>query len=518
MFPAKYIDPPTNNSGTQSAELEHPDVETQVDRHTGEAFLRLVETNEEAQELRAEMIRRLLIQKARLKTRTPSATYSYAYNKYPHVSAAPPPGCAERCKMCYESFLPEGKDYDACLDDAEAESKLGGLMADTQGKYSSIRETLEEFGNTVMRKWYQTRSSPSDVILTRSRQKLSVADRDSLLLEAILIAYGGDSWKDSKIQDGKVFTKRLTHKKLLLPWLQDASLKEDPATLLKLMHHRTTFTPSAFGNVDAQPIDYAMQHQDTVVEYNPHVVIMQGPRYGTLVDWEPIRFHRRDMSSFPRALLTIQAQNTLSSVLETVISLMRTKSNGVWHATGRARLDELVAARGSAGSKLIVQPTFAGSPFSAPPLFDLAEIVQSLRSRHRASEDELWLLQTDAAVAHDYISRVEGSMAAAPQLSGSPELATFENVNRMMLSVKRVEQWQYVLSEAECARSTVEADRSAQQQEGKALTKKYGRALAIFEWVLELQLDNLVHTVDVLITSSGAFSRFFGWKEVRKTF
>lgn len=298
----------------------------------------------------------------------------------------------------------------------------------------------------------------------------------------------------------------------LLPWLNADALSKDPATLLTLMHYRTALSTREFAEFDHQQIDYAFRMNMVEMEYNPHCVTMHGSNFGKLVNWDPAAFHRCDMTSFTRARLLFEAQATLSEILAAAISAMIDQTSGPWQETGRLKFDDVVENRPSLGG-LGEDMAFSGNPFSAPPLFDMNAMVESLQGRLRAAEDELWLLKTDPVVAHDHIARMEGSMTQKLIKPGSSITTEVNMVQRMMVAVESVEQWQYVLQEAERVRDTTTAAQ-ADVQRGRALPKDHADALAILEWVLKDHLVNLTSNVGLLMLSSGAFNKFVSWKEV----
>lgn len=336
--------------------------------------------------------------------------------------------------------------------------------------------------------------------------------REALLLKAKPNMYrqsGGYTREADKSRSHDIRHRDL----YLLPWLNVEVLARDHSLLPALMHYRTAFDPQKYANFDHQEIDYGFRLDMLALQYNPHCVTMHGHRFGKLAQWDTDAFHRSDMTSFPRALLTFEAQNTLSTFLANAISLLTVQSNGPWQESGRSKLEYLVGNSVLSPSTLIVDSTFSGAPFSPPPLFNIKSMVESLRSRLRAAEDDLWLLQTDAMVAHDHVSRMDGSMATVMPDNDSTDTKNVKLVRRMMLAVSMVEDWQYVLDEAELAQSTIVAGQAAVER-GRALPKNYADALVILEWTLEKHLSTLASNVGLLTLTSGAFNNFDGWQEV----
>ncbi|KJX94247.1 hypothetical protein TI39_contig4205g00028 [Zymoseptoria brevis] len=469
------------------AQLGRTPQEAEIDRQMLSAFGPDRTPNVDAMtKLRRRRSVRQMMDRDQISHSIPCPGYGYAYAKYPHQSSAPPPGCGKTCKMCSRSFLcglkMVGRSYLACLTDSAAQAKLDGLGS---GK----------FGNTILRRW----------------QKMSRPQREALLLKAKPNMYRQSSGYIREAD--KSWAHDIRHRDLyLLPWLNVEVLAKDASLLPALMHYRSSFSPCAFAEFDHQQIDYSFRLDMLALEYNSHCVTMQGQNFGKLVHWDTDAFHRADMTSFARALLTFDAQHTLSTFLANAITLMMNQSSGLWQESGQSKLHELVQNSVLSSSKLITVTTFSGTPFSAPPSFDIDSIVDALLGRLRAAEDDLWLLQTDAVVAHDHISRMNGSLVDTLPENGSPDTNDVRLVRRMMLAVSMVEDWQYVHDEAELAQATISAGR-CDVNLGQALPKAYDDALAILEWVLQKHLETLASNVGLLMISSGAFNKFVSWAE-----
>lgn len=299
----------------------------------------------------------------------------------------------------------------------------------------------------------------------------------------------------------------------LLPWLNVEALTKDTASLISLMDGRTARDPCAFAAFDYQQIDYGFRQDMLALEYNPHCVTFYGDRFGSMVHWNASAFHRGDMVSFPRALLALDAQHTLSKFLFDTIGLLCTQANGEWKPSGRLQLDDFVRKGSLATQRLIVQTTFSGTPSSAPPAFDIRGIVEALKGRLRVAVDELWLLQTDIFVAHNHLALLKGSVIVDAPPDGRSGSVDISLVQRMMLAVEMVEHWQYLLQEAEVAQKMIDAEQRFAKQ-GIALSRNYADALALFDWVLNQHLKSTSSKIGQLMLTSSKFNQNLFWKQV----
>ncbi|KAI0894764.1 hypothetical protein F4806DRAFT_503257 [Annulohypoxylon nitens] len=190
---------------------------------------------------------------------------------------------------------------------------------------------------------------------------------------------------------------------LLAPWLNVDTLKTNPEVLFALLHYRVAYQPQDWAAFDSCQLEKSWSLGSFDIDFCDKHVIMYGPRYGTLVDWEEAAAHRADILGFPRARLVIEAQalilRTLRSIFDKILDVA---DHSLPHQTHKWL--ELTA---NAGFKRIGEveywSPYTNQAFSAPPLFDPDHLISLINTRLEASGDHLWHLQCDPTYMRRYI-------------------------------------------------------------------------------------------------------------------
>ncbi|CZR54598.1 uncharacterized protein PAC_04482 [Phialocephala subalpina] len=99
---------------------------------------------------------------------------------------------------------------------------------------------------------------------------------------------------------------------------------------------------------------------------------MSGPKYGELTPRTGQAVHNEEAVGFPRIRLVLEAQDLLLEV-----EFRRSGQITLWSA-------------------------YTNQPFSAPPIFDIDEILSKAQARFNMVCDHLCLLQTDPDYLHRY--------------------------------------------------------------------------------------------------------------------
>ncbi|KAF7189785.1 hypothetical protein HII31_08892 [Pseudocercospora fuligena] len=421
----------------------------------------------------------------------PIGDEGYAYYGYPHDSVAPRPGCSDVCDHCSEQFraglMLVMFPYKKCLTDDEAREELKMLRASTEANLSYVRARLKDYGDAIMKRWLKRGSKKRESLLVKAMPDV-YRHKTSFVHEMIK---GLKSPED---------LKRCSRKVHLLPYLNIESLSENPNELLALLHYRTQSSAAQWAAFDSHQLFYYFHSGMCEVSYNPHCVTMYGDSYGQLAIWDQNAAHRWDIVGFPRGFLTLEAQDLLSRHLRSTIDLLMEPLPEV---SSLGNTSFLASAEMKFNSKdgFINQDATKTTAFSLPPDLNMAEILDSLGARLRACEDELWLLQTDADYLREYISKLGGSVAL--EFTSEKEEAKVR-IELIMLNMRKLDDWQYLVAEAEHARKTMTM-RPFHIAPGGPLAKDYGDALAIFERVLKQQFkEQRIHLGNV-VASSNAF-------------
>ncbi|EME89624.1 uncharacterized protein MYCFIDRAFT_171051 [Pseudocercospora fijiensis CIRAD86] len=403
----------------------------------------------------------------------PGTTSGYGDSKYPYSSAAPSPGCRDACEECSEQYRTglglATRPYEEFLSDNEARQKVEYLREKTEENLSHVRQQLKTYGNAIMKRWLKRNVSKRANLLTQAMPEL-YSQKASFVQEMLKITRFLD--KDRK----------LTRKINLMPYLSIELLSENPNNLLALLYYRTHFNPVQWAAFDCHQFSYFLRSGMMEATYNPHCITND---------------HAWRMG---------HSQELLSRQLRAVVGLLLNPQPE--NAQSGCDVFETLAATGFATTAgAITQDVTLTSPFSAPPCLNMAEIVATLRSRLQACEDELWLLQTDADYLREHLAKIDSSLAQESFSGGSREELKLQVV---MINITKVEDWQYLLDEAEQAMSIM-SELSSRVRPGHPLPEQYANALAIFEFALSLQFHRQQNHLGKLITASSDFRQYFSY-------
>ena len=139
---------------------------------------------------------------------------------------------------------------------------------------------------------------------------------------------------------------------------------------------------------------------------------------------------------------------------------------------------------------LSVASVYTREPYSAPVSFDIDAMVELAENKAIASEDELWLLQTDLDFFHYAIRRHEGEWLDS--VPGVEELNMFSPEEKMdnigyIMTVKvavQARDWQWLLEECRTVKRIIGASDAGTCEEGH-LPFEYERALCGLEYLLK---------------------------------
>lgn len=192
-------------------------------------------------------------------------------------------------------------------------------------------------------------------------------------------------------------------RQLLLPWLGVEVLKTHPAMPFVLLHYRTRYPPQDWVVFDCRQITLSWALGWVDVDFSAMCVVIYGPRYGDLVDWEAGAAHRGDILGFPRARLVIEAQ---ADLMETLCKIVDQILDG-FDDTQPARTEKWRELTATAGFKRTGEverwSPYTHQAFSAPPLLDIDYLLSLAKTRLDTMGDHLWYLQCDVAYLRRHI-------------------------------------------------------------------------------------------------------------------
>jgi hypothetical protein len=197
----------------------------------------------------------------------------------------------------------------------------------------------------------------------------------------------------------------------LLPFLNLASLKDDPARLLNFLYNRVKFTPEQWVPYDNYLLDKQWQIGSLATVYNKNCIVMHGPSFGKLIHWQSRSAHAWDIVGYPRAILVLEAQLKLSEVLMAVVEkLLVGHESGNNTSNFNEALESGMRKATHNSSCVEFASFFINQPFSVPPTFDIKSLLAIAEAQVNLHADHLWLLQIDPLSLRRYVNlAIEGT-------------------------------------------------------------------------------------------------------------
>ncbi|KAF5586836.1 ycfA domain-containing protein [Fusarium pseudoanthophilum] len=397
----------------------------------------------------------------------------------------PPCECAE----CENSFYPVEKQrhaqhsYHLRLSDAVAERNARSLVQSIHRSRGQLSDKIKVFGDVLMSRW----------------KKRSQTKRAALLKEAVP-DLEEQQWlipRYSYTRESLYMRERtqIRRRQLLLPWLNVHVLKTNPAVLFALLHYRTAYPPQSWASFDNRQLILSWGGGYFDVDFSPKCVVMYGPRYGSLVNWEAEAAHFGETLGYPRAMLVLEAQ---AHLLETLCTIVNKILDGV---------DPLQEPRTEKWHDLVSQEAFretgavefwspyTNQAFSRPPTFNCDYLIALAKSRLDEIGDHLWYLQCDDA----YIRRYVKMIVATENFKKAPKhLRAMMVTQRAVLDFHSYCWWRWI--EMECKH--VDAVRKRFRDSihpGSPLPPKYDKAVGALGLLLLNQVTYRITLLEELL-------------------
>ncbi|KAI1348841.1 hypothetical protein F5Y01DRAFT_306462 [Xylaria sp. FL0043] len=298
----------------------------------------------------------------------------------------------ERCLLrFYDRFLELSYQgsikhvYSSELSNSEANTVISGHL-------STIREAKDVLARKL--------GTHADVLMSRWK-KLSQTKRVKLLQSiapdmAINQRHYFDRFFDKDFdQYDAAPTDMMRHRTFLLPWMDIETLKSHPHILFALLYYRTQYPPQAWAAFDIKQLDFGWKRAYFQVHSSQKGVLVHGPRYGELVDWDHSASQSAGILGFPKAELLFEAQAYLMEVLRDLV--LRVLIDVDENAPARtSKWRELIDTRNFRRTNEIeLWSPYTFPAFSPPPKFELHRVISLAGARLDTVKDYLWQLQSD---------------------------------------------------------------------------------------------------------------------------
>ncbi|MCJ1250205.1 hypothetical protein MMC30_007431 [Trapelia coarctata] len=410
----------------------------------------------------------------------------------PHEGPIYPSPCD--CVDCQNGYyLPQEQQstlfsYRGRVSDSDARRIAASHVQAAQQDRDYLRQRLASHGDNIINRW----------------KKKSVDKRQAMLMEAVPELYE-HRWLILRYCSTPVNKRwdcrnQVSRSQFLLPWLSLEVLKTNPAVLYGLLHNRTAYPPQDWAPYDSRQLilSWACGYFD--VEYSDKCVIMYGPRYGKLVDWQAGPAHRADILGFPRARLVLEAQAFLMGSLRRIVDrllegveLSKPATSDKW---------KLVTSFGfkQTGTVELWSP-YTNQAFSAPPTFNINNLMSIVQTRLDAASDHLWFLQTEPAYMRRYIRILyQGGFYKAAKREEAGALL----VQELFKDFKTCSWWRWTKIEFDYAESVVDCFRD-NVHPGERLPPRCDRALGALELLLVNRVIDCANHLSLVVNHRPGF-------------
>ncbi|KAI1088336.1 hypothetical protein F5B19DRAFT_486016 [Rostrohypoxylon terebratum] len=362
--------------------------------------------------------------------------------------------------------------YRRILTDVEAKDLVESYMKDINecmGYY--LADRLKSHADLFMNRW----------------KKRSQEGRRTVLMEAA--PYLADS-SFFIVRHRDEISKTL---QLLVPWLNVDILKTNPEVLFALLHYRVAYQPQDWAAFDSSQLDFGWGLGSFDIDFCNKHMVMHGPQYGTLVDWEEDAAHRVDILGFPRARLVLEAQALILTTLRSIVDkILLDADRSLPHQTHKW-LELTANASFKRTGEVESWSPYTNQAFSAPPLFDPENLLSLINTRLEASSDHLWHLQCEPAYMRRHI-KIHSRMPNTKVTDES--IAPLMNYN-----------WWHMLKEMCVGVVALHRYWQTEIYPGNPLPSRYNYGLGHIEFQLYLRVIYWVETIIRTLPVCPGFSR-----------
>ncbi|EFZ01749.2 hypothetical protein X797_004359 [Metarhizium robertsii] len=408
------------------------------------------------------------------------------------------PNCpCEDCQIQFEyetQTLTPVSEFTRTLNDDEVRSLLSGFINDAIIARASLKNTLENHGDTIISRW----------------KKMSQVKRRAVL-EQIQPPIANETAVDMQC----LYNSSVTHlgnrdsvmrKQFLLPWLSINRLTSSVSALFALLHVRTEYHPHEWASFDTDQLSQPWKHEYLKLENSDKSISMEEACYGSIVqrDHDAVS---RNILDFPQASSVLEAQAHLMSLLCKIVGgILHGADTSIIH--GCSRWNSQIASGCKHVGKVENWSTYINQPFSKPVGEGLDYIISLVRSRREEAEDHFYSLQTKPAYFRQHIKNTCNNM-------GSQTIADAEaRLGDVLFS-----ECQIFFRLQECEQKCIELKNLLDNEEllpedGDRLRKAQLRALVRLEtdiWDMACYHASILH---LYMTRSAEFKHLFHDKKV----
>jgi hypothetical protein len=337
------------------------------------------------------------------------------------------------CRDCTKSFRTveeqrqETYRYSKSLSDTEAREVVKDALESIKDSWEWLFNQLDHNGDLIEQRWeHKTR-------LERFFS-LQTAMGDYVLPRDLIL------WRDNPVPFPEEEPAR-DRKALLLNYLTMNRLIIDPESFIGLLWSRTYYTPRQWAICDNQRLEWVWKSGSVKTDFS-RLVLNIDPfnfQYWELVSWQAGIFKQRLAIGFPRAILLLEAQQTIMTLLKNVVNdILNAGLPEVDHQEPFLHCNLLKYA-----SEDELWCSYLNQPFTGPRCFGIPYIANTMAlTRSVAVAYHLRCLQTNP----EYLQRMVFQISAALGAGLEEDGVLRQTVAEISYDIWNYWSWKLILS------------------------------------------------------------------------
>ncbi|SMR45536.1 unnamed protein product [Zymoseptoria tritici ST99CH_3D1] len=376
------------------------------------------------------------------------------------MSSAHQVGCLDDCSIC----APQWRGPHAItLDDTQSQTTLARVLHESSAVHARNSNVLDKHGDLVLKLWNST----------------TVTQRKALVKSAHPAIHDGRGFPVATYLTEEMKSDPVNHAQkhrptFLAPFITLGNVCDGKENLIALIQHHTECSPADWASFHYEQHHLPFMTGYLRAAYNTHCVVMYGENYGSLVEWNAKDAHALKIVSFSRFHLAAESELEVLRFIESIVGRILLLAPTPRREGGRQNWDALIT-KGA-----LPQDGFLNPAFSPPPAFDITNVLELLRPRHEAIQDEHRLVQSESDALRQVLAKAQSMPDAA---FGTKQDKEAYLVHLAMLPTERNDTWDYLMMEVELAAKELQRPSA----EGSSVSREYDAALAMLEHVLDQQ-------------------------------
>lgn len=400
------------------------------------------------------------------------------------------------CKICSNSFrslaVQESLSlscYNKALTDAQARSIAANHLQNINQDLTYLRGQWLSHGKIITSRWKK---------FSRDKRTGYLKNADPDLFQKQWFA---PMFSSSELGSPDQLEARKYRNVILLDYLTIDGLKDDATRLLGLLQNRTLHRPEEWAAYDNQKLTWGWRLGHFDIDASNLCMVMYGPRYGEMVEWESRAAHAEEIVGFPRARVVLEAQETLLKFLRRMVEQL---VDGIKDPDpAQASLPPFIVELRRKG-RLDQWSSYTNQPFSSPPFFDINDMLGKAVARKNMIGDHLWLLQTDPA----YLRQAIHTAAEIYPQGHPPQDIHGTTVGEIHLSIWSYWSWVTIAEACGNVRAMQVKFRDSIHP-GLPLPPKYEQVLQELELLLDCQLRIRLDPLPMMLGLRPGFKKHF---------